>query len=93
MGNIFYSYKEDNSLKSQEISLWRAVILQACIDLQTQSQKKLANTFRIKSLLWFNENNENFKEVCINANLDYRYVLKKVEHLKELARKFKMNRK
>ena len=92
MGKIFNSYTEDENLKSAEISLWRAVILQACVDLQSQSQKKLSNTFRVKSLLWFNGKNENFKEVCSNANLDYKYVLKKVEYLKESARRFKMKK-
>lgn len=41
--------------KNGEQSLWRAVILQAFVDLKNNSKKKLANTFRVKATLWFNK--------------------------------------
>lgn len=57
-----------------EQSLWRAVILQAFIDLKNNSKKKLANTFRVKATLWFNLKNKDFLKVCEYADLNPEYV-------------------
>lgn len=68
--------------KSNEQALWRAVILQAFIDLKNNSKKKLANTFRVKATLWLNKNNNDFNKVCNLANLDPNYVLDKAKIIK-----------
>lgn len=71
-----------NFKKSKEESLWKAVILQAFIDLKNNSRKKLANTFRVKATLWFNLKNKDFIAVCHYANLNPYYVWKKAEMIK-----------
>lgn len=77
--DIFYKEK-----KNGEQSLWRAVILQAFVDLKNNSKKKIANTYRIKATLWFNKKNQNFIKACHFANFDPEYVLEKAEIIKNL---------
>ncbi|HSQ97271.1 MAG TPA: hypothetical protein VLL98_00965, partial [Rickettsiales bacterium] len=64
-------------------ALWKAVILQALVDLQSNSKKKIANTYRIKALMWFNLKNENFIKICNLADLDPKYVSQKAKKVKE----------
>ena len=71
-----------NLKKSREEALWKAVILQAFVDLKNNSKKKLANTFRVKATLWFNLKNKDFLTVCYYANLNPYYVWKKAEAIK-----------
>lgn len=71
-----------NLKKSREEALWKAVILQAFVDLKNNSKKKLANTFRVKATLWFNLKNEDFITTCYYANLNPYYVWKKAEIIK-----------
>lgn len=65
-----------------EKSLWKAVILQAFIDLKNNSKKKIANTYRVKAILWFNMNNNDFIATCHYAGLDPQYVWKKASLIK-----------
>lgn len=67
-----------------EQSLWRAVILQAFVDLKNNSRKKLANTFRVKATLWFNLKNKDFLKVCEYAGLDPEYVWSIAEYEKDV---------
>lgn len=69
-----YKYSNDNIYYKSEIAMWKSVILQAFIDLQSNSKKKIANTYRIKALMWFNLNNEDFIITCNYAGLDPKYV-------------------
>ncbi len=69
--------------RSPEIALWKAVILQAFIDLQNNSKKKIANTYRIRSLFWFNLKNNEFLDVCNFAGLDPNYVISKAKKIKD----------
>lgn len=78
-----YRYSNDNIYYKGEIALWKAVILQAMVDLQSNSKKKIANTYRIKSLMWFNLKNEDFLTVCNYAGLDPKYVYEKAMKVKE----------
>ena len=78
-----YRYSNDNIYYKGEIALWKAVILQAMVDLQSISKKKIANTFRIKALMWFNLKNEDFLTVCNYAGLDPKYVYEKAMKVKE----------
>ena len=71
-----------SSLESEQ-SLWRAVILQAFVDLKNNSKKKIANTYRVKATLWFNINNADFLTVCYYANLNPNYVWSKADKIKE----------
>lgn len=69
--------------KSPEKALWKAVLLQAFVDLQNNSKKKIANTYRVKSLFWFNMKNKEFLDVCSYAGLDPHYVLSKAKKIKD----------
>ena len=78
-----YRYSNNNLYFKSEIALWKAVILQALVDLQSNSKKKIANTYRIKALMWFNLKNEDFITVCNYAGLDPKYVYEKSRIVKE----------
>ena len=78
-----YRYSNNNLYFKSEIALWKAVILQALVDLQSNSKKKIANTYRIKALMWFNLKNEDFITVCNYAGLDPKYVYEKSRIIKE----------
>lgn len=78
-----YRYSNDNLYFKSEIALWKAVILQALVDLQSNSKKKIANTYRIKALMWFNLKNEEFLTVCNYAGLDPKYVYEKSRIVKD----------
>jgi uncharacterized membrane protein len=66
-----------------EQALWKAVILQAFVDLKNNSKKKITKTHKLKSALWFNINNENFVMVCDYADLNAGYVYKFAEKIKD----------
>ncbi len=83
-----YKYSNDNLYYKGEIALWKAVILQALVDLQSNSKKKIANTYRIKALMWFNLKNEDFIQVCNWAGLDPAYVYQRARKVKENNRFF-----
>jgi len=76
-------YLSDNPSCRSEKALWKAVILQSFVDLQNESQKKIANTYRVKSLFWFNMKNEYFLRVCKYADLDPQYVYDRARELKD----------
>ncbi len=80
--DFHYKYSNDNIYYKGEIALWKAVILQALIDLQSNSKKKIANTYRIKALMWFNLKNKEFLQVCNWAGLDPLYVYEKAQVVK-----------
>lgn len=67
---------------SKEESLWKAVILQAFADLQSNSKKQNMKNNKVKALLWFNLNNKDFITVCEYANLDPCYVWTKANFIK-----------
>lgn len=75
---------------NQETSLWKAVILQAFIDLKSNSKKKIANTHKVKATLWFNMNNNDFVATCYYAELDPQYVWRKAAIIKEMNFEKKM---
>ena len=71
------------SSRSPEKALWKAVLLQAFVDLQNNSKKKIANTYRVRSLFWFSPRNREFLDVCHFAGLDPSYVLSKAKKIKD----------
>lgn len=62
-----------------EQSLWRAVITQALMDASSNSKKVIDKVERARALAWFSMRNKDFLLVCALADLDPRYVLKKVK--------------
>lgn len=79
--NVYDQYSNDNYKK--EIALWRAVILQAFVDLRSRSSRKLARGNRIRSRLWLRLSNRNFQLVCRFARLDPFYVWDRVQEEKK----------
>ncbi len=86
-----FIYNNENLSVKSEIALWKAVVLQAAVDLKSQSKKNLAQTFRIKALMWFNMRNEEFVQVCNWAGFDPQYVIDRIKPIKEKAINFMSN--
>lgn len=57
-------------------SLWRAVILQALLDIKTGSDNLAANINKTKAILWINLNKKDFLDVCQRAELSPEKVYK-----------------
>ena len=57
-----------------EVALWRAVLLQAFIDLKVKSRKKKYDHARRKAYEWFkfSKNQADVKEVCRLSGYEYR---------------------
>lgn len=83
-----FIYNNENLSLKGEIALWRAVILQAGIDLTSKSKKKIAQTYRFKAFQWFNLKNKEFITVCNYAGLDPRYVYERIKDKKDEAIEF-----
>lgn len=73
------------------VALWKAVVMQAAVDLQSKSKKRISQTYRVKALMWFNLNNQEFLQVCNWADLDSQYVIERVNSMKEEAINFMVN--
>lgn len=80
--NNFFELLYKSDINSEQ-ALWKAVILQAFVDLRNNSRKKIAKTYKLKSALWFNLNNKNFVTVCYYANYDPYFVWKQAEYIKD----------
>ena len=76
-GNYITYNEKENDYITGEVSLWKAVLLQAIIDLKTRSKKKRVLSTKIDAIKWFKneENKEDVKEVCYRANYGYSYVM------------------
>lgn len=83
MEDCVFDFLHKSTVNSEK-SLWKAVVLQAFIDLKNNSKKKIANTYRVKAILWFNMNNNDFIKVCNYANLDPYYVWSKANKIKDI---------
>lgn len=73
----------EHAVSGRETALWRAVLLQACIDLSCKSVKPLAKVHRVQASLWFRIDNADFIAVCHLADIDPDFVIKKVQHAKD----------
>ena len=71
-----------------EISFLKAVVLQAFIDMQTNSKKKVIQAYKIKAMQWVNLKNAEFIEVCRRANLDPYYVWTQAQKIKNKDAKY-----
>ena len=70
----YLSYYEDNYKDAiGEINLWRAVLLQALIDLKTRSKKRRMQPKKKDAYDWFTkeENKEEVEIVCDCAGISY----------------------
>ena len=68
-------YNSDNRELLGEIALWRAVLLQAFIDLKSKSKKKRNQPIIQEAKNWFlNKNQENVIDICDMANCSYNLV-------------------
>lgn len=73
---------DDINIKG-EMAMWKAVIMQALVDVASKSNKKMSRVNRLKSGKWLNLRNRNFLNVCSYAELDPEYVVQKAEKIKE----------
>lgn len=78
-----YKLGEEITNKGSEVCLWKAVIMQALVDLGSHSNKKMAKINRIKAILWCNLNNKDFLTVCAHAELNPHYVYQKAQKIKK----------
>lgn len=65
-----------------ETALWKAVILQALIDISSKSKKKMANIYRMQADRWINLRNKDFVAVCTYANFNSSYIFETAKRLK-----------
>ena len=81
--NNQYKLSERITTKESSVCLWKAVIMQALVDLGSRSNKKMAKINRVRSILWCNLNNKDFLTVCSYAELNPYYVYQKVQKIKK----------
>ena len=83
----YKDYIENNYSINGYRALWRAVLLQALIDLKTQSKKQRNQPIKQEAYDWFNkkENEQDVKMVCYLADYNFNVVK---ELANELSRKF-----
>lgn len=74
---------EEITTRESGMCLWKAVIMQALVDLASRSNKKMAKINRVRSILWCNLNNKDFLTVCSYAELSPCYVYQKVQRIKK----------
>lgn len=64
--------------KANEKSLWKAVIMQAVLDIMNSSARTENIVAKQEAISWFSLRNPNFLKVCEYADLNAKWVLKKV---------------
>lgn len=84
--NIYFLSSTHN-LKNKEViteknlpekALWKAVIMQAVLDIMNTSKRTEHIVAKRDAISWFNLKNKSFLRVCDNADLKPAWVLKKV---------------
>jgi hypothetical protein len=75
-------FYEEVENRKRETSLWKAVVMQALVDLASKSNKKMAKIHRIRSIMWLNLLNKDFLTTCSLASLDPYYVYQKAQEIK-----------
>ena len=86
--NIKPSIKLNNQLAENIkcTELWKAVILQAILDIKNNGNKVMDRVNRAKAILWINPNKKDFINVCqmaeINPQRVYEYKLKLLKQQK-----------
>lgn len=81
-GDYYEYYVNDYKNETRgEIALWRAVLLQAFIDLKTKSKKHVKKPVKREAIKWFRVNKRDLMDVCVLADYDYNIVVKKAEEI------------
>ena len=81
-GDYYEYYVNDYKNETRgEIALWRAVLLQAFIDLKTKSKKHVKKPIKREAVKWFRANKRDLMDVCALADYDYHMVAKKAEEI------------
>ena len=81
-GDYYEYYVNDYKNETRgEIALWRAVLLQAFIDLTTKSKKHVKKPIKREAVKWFRANKRDLMDVCALADYDYHMVAKKAEEI------------
>lgn len=75
--------KHDQVSVAGEVALWRAVLLQAFVDLKIKSKHKKYNATKRKALEWFKseKSQQDVKDICRMAGYNYRQVIKLVDEI------------
>ncbi len=71
--------KSGHYVKNPEMAVWKAVIMQAVLDLMSTSKRASEILAKKTAREWLNEKNANFVKVCGYAGLNPNWVLKKIE--------------
>ena len=78
------------AIESQgERVMWKAVIMQALVDLSSQSMKKMNKIYRTQAGKWLNKYNKNFLTVCSYAGFSPDFILKKANEIKKMNKFYK----
>ena len=81
-GDYYEYYVNDYKNETKgEVALWRAVLLQAFIDLKTKSKKHIKKPIKREATKWFRTNKQDLMNVCALADYDYCIVAKKAEEI------------
>ena len=62
-------------------ALWRAVIMQAMIDIENNSSRTEDRMAKAKAISWFLYPSKDFYTVCMLADYDCKYVIQKAKEL------------
>ncbi len=66
---------------SEEVIMWRAVIMQALDDLKLLPTNKKYRSWKRRAIKWFTDADEDFYEVCELADLSPQYILQYAHYL------------
>lgn len=70
-----YELENKISHTDGERALWQSVIMQAILDIMARPKKLRDKIERQKTISWFSENNEDFMNVCLFADLSPEFVM------------------
>ncbi|QED23443.1 hypothetical protein [Candidatus Deianiraea vastatrix] len=73
-------FVDDMLVTRSDVSLWRAVVMQAIVDCYTLSKRTENQNARLEAIKWISSGNRDFLKVCQYADLDPYYVIKKTRH-------------
>jgi hypothetical protein len=71
------NFQDDKFFLSQR-ALWRAVILQAIIDILNESSRTENKIAKLEAKKWIFTNNEDFEYVCLMAGYKINFIRKKI---------------
>lgn len=87
--DIMFSHYRPSYDSSGETSLWQSVIIQAALDIFSESKCPKAKRAKTQAIAWFNKTNEDFVTICSFAELDPDFV---VRGMKKALHRLKKNK-